>query len=154
MKNNIIILQNWDLWKECLQLDLITGEKRMITRIDDLNPSIQGHYEVKDNDCIMVYRKNGLLYFSLNDQETCLDDPNVTVSFIREDRDNNTFTVKDNDRVFYQTTYPSFSYDLFDFSKPFDFTFQTEEDQDLFLFIYNFLNDPRRRRVMYTPYFD
>jgi hypothetical protein len=152
MSDQTIILRHHSIWEECLQLDLITGEKKELVRVNQDDFPYQGDYEIKGDDLIMLYRKVGSLYFSVNDKETCLDDPNVTVSFVREDP-NNTFTLKNKEKIVYQITYPSYRFDPVNMAD-FEFDDFMEEDQDIFLFIYRLLNHPRRRRVMYTPYFD
>jgi hypothetical protein len=149
MSDQTIILQKSDRWRECMQFDLVTREKKTISHFDIINPKIRGHYATKGNDLLMIYRKNDLLYFSLNDQETCLDDPNVTVSLERIDR-NNTFTMKNKEQVIYRLIYPSYRFDPVNMAD-FEFDDWREEDQDFCLFLYNLMDDPYRKKRIYTP---
>jgi hypothetical protein len=144
--SNHIILQNNEKWKECIQLDPVTREKTIITRINEDDPKITGHYIRRDAGLLMIYRENGILTFSVNNREISLDDPNVSVSFIRAGH-NNIFSIKHREQVFYQITYPSTLYDPLN---RYDFSCYEEEDRDFLLFVFNVMNDSRRKKSIYS----
>jgi hypothetical protein len=151
MESNIIELANNNLYAEIMELDLATMQKRILDRKDS-KQKISGHYVRKGDDLILLYRNNwkdGVLYFNVNDREISLDDPDVSVSFIRRDT-NNIFTVINKDEVFYQITYPSYRFDPVNMAD-FEFDDWHELYQDFFLFLYYLMQQPDKKNTIYTP---
>jgi hypothetical protein len=151
MESDFVILQNYEIWKEVMELDLSTLNYKMLERKDD-RIKIRGHYKTLNNNLVMFYRKHGLLYFKVNDKEINLECEDIKIQFLRKGG-NNKFIIKHNEKVIYHIRYPSYRFDRLNMVDP-DFNADREEDQDFFLFVYNVIKDHARRKRIYTPDFE
>ncbi|SFT04883.1 hypothetical protein [Marininema halotolerans] len=146
MNEDLIVLQNRDLWLEMMLLNTKTFETEIIKRRD--NVKIRGHNAILKGNLLMLYRKRGRLYLNVNDKELCLED-NVNLLYMRrQDGDIQVSIQKDGETVFL-IRYPSFRNDPVN-QADFDFNSDKEEHYDFFLFVYNVMNDPERKGFIYT----
>jgi len=146
MYEKLIFLQNNDVWLEMMQLNTITGNKKVIKRSDSLK--ISGHYRKTNNDIVMLYRKDKYLYLNVKNKEILLEDKDIKLSFDKIGKNNEFIIYRGND-ILYSSIYPSCCYDPVNMAD-FDFNADKEEDQDLFMFVYNVMQDKEWQKRIYT----
>jgi len=145
MSESIIYLQNRDIWLEMMQLNIITGETKIIVRSDEYE--IGGYFGKVNNENVLFYRKDDGLFIKVNNQEIALYDENIKLSFERIG-ENIRFIIYQGNEVLYQVIYPSCIYDPINMIDP-DFNSYREEDQDFFLFVYNVMQDKEWQNRIY-----
>jgi hypothetical protein len=154
MVNDVIILQNSDLWKELMEYNLITGEKKIVLRSDS-NFSIQGHFirrktgilKHKDN-YLMFYKKSNKLYFQIDGKQYCLQDNDCTLSIENKGK-YNVFYIKISGKTVFSQEYLSPRYYPINLAD-FEFNEDREEEQDFYLFINNVMKDKERQERIYS----
>ena len=146
MSEDLIILQNNDTWMEVMQLNTRTQDTKVLKRNDGIKTS--GHYTKINGDAVMFYRKGKSLYFNVKNNEICLDDNNISLSYKRRG-DDIIFSIYRGNNAMYSISYSSFRNDPIN-KEDFDFNSDKEEDYDIFLFVYNVVNNPERRNMIYT----
>jgi len=145
MNEELLFLQNNEVWMEVMQLNTASKDTIIFKRQDGIK--ISGHYAKINGNTLMFYRKDKSLYIYIGNKEICLDE-NVNLLYERMGA-NITFSIyRDNDALF-SITYPSFRNDPINM-EDFDFNSEKEEDYDIFLFIYNVFNNPERKCIIYT----
>lgn len=145
MSENIIFLQNNDIWLEVMQLNTITGDAKILKRTDEYK--ISGHFGEVNNKIVMFYRKDKNLYLNLENREISLCDSTINLSFERIDK-NNKFSINRGNDILYSVIYPSCIYDPLNIAD-FDFNSDREEDQDFFLFVYNVMQNKEWQSRIY-----
>jgi len=145
-----IILQNKRAWIELMSYNYVTGEWQEIRRDNDA-VFVQGFYEKVNGGTVMVYKKRERLYFRFNEKEICLEDGDCQVTFERLDR-SNFFSIEESGEEFFSVTYPSWKFDPINMIDP-NFNDSMEEIQDIYLFIYNLMQDKERQKRVFTSLF-
>ncbi|WP_135552687.1 hypothetical protein [Paenibacillus cymbidii] len=141
-----IILQNNRHWIELMRYNYITDERQLILRGDSAI-NVKGIYEKVKDGTVMLYKKRGRLHFQFNEKEICLEDDG-RVTFERLDR-NNYFSIEKSGEVFFSITYPSWRFDPLNLVDP-NFSDSMEEDQDIYLFIFNLMQNKERQKRVFT----
>lgn len=146
MSKDLIFLQNNDAWMEVMQLNTKTKDTKVLKRYDGIKTS--GHYAIINGDAVMFYLKDKSLYINVKNNEICLDDNNIGLSYERRGEEI-TFSIYRSNNAVYSISYPSFRNHPINM-EDFDFNSDKEEDYDIFLFVYNVVHNPERRNVIYT----
>ncbi|KRF27660.1 hypothetical protein [Paenibacillus sp. Soil787] len=142
-----LLLENGQVWKEMMMFDPDTGEKNIIARPEP-NVKIQGHYEQTNGYLILLYKKDNKLYFQADDEKICLSDTNCKITLVREDHHNH-FSILQNENIVFTVTYTSWQYDELNLVDP-SFNDDMEESQDIYLFMYNLMQDKERQQRIYS----
>ena len=144
-----MLLQSKDVFDQLVDLNTESGAYRVLSR--KVHPELpatktSGTFSIVDDTMLMLYRKNGVLYFRARDRTVELSD-DVTSSLTNK-HSNRVFQLLKNGKPVIGLTYlpPVHEVPLSLDPTP----FMEEEDFDFLLFVHNVLTNTGRRNRIYN----